>query len=388
MPLLSHAPLAARHRPSGLPRCELRREMAFADYVTNCRTMLQAAHQHAPNAAQRVEGNAPFEIKPACAEGKSHAYRRGIVLTHGLTDSPYFMRALGDFFAAQGFVMMAILLPGHGTQPGDLLKVHRDEWAQTLAYAVACMAHEADEIYLGGLSTGATLSIQHSLQDPRIRGLFLFSPALKITPLAAFAKLHKMMSWLLPRRAWVAIQPDGDLYKYESLTKNAVAQTYALTKSVQRQLRQHALNIPIFSALSIDDATVNSAASLAFMAQATHPNKHTVLYAAQDLHLTQKNIECVVIRDEQQHILSSAHTAIVLPDDDAHYGKSGDYANCTHYFPEQPTHYAACLRSDIAINRGEINPDNLQQGVMKRLMSNPKFAQLKTSLTEFIASLN
>lgn len=362
--------------------------MAFADYVTNFRAMLQAAHQDSPNATQRVAGNAPFEIKPAQADGKNFSYRRGIVLTHGLTDSPYFMRALGEFFAAQGFVVMAILLPGHGTQPGDLLKVHRDQWAQTLTYAVESMAHEADEIYLGGLSTGATLSIQHSLQDSRIRGLFLFSPALKITPLAAFAKLHKLMSWLLPRRAWVSIQPDNDLYKYESLTKNAVAQTYALIKSVQHQLRQHALNIPIFSALSVDDATVKSAASLDFMAHATHPNKHTVLYATQDLQLAQKNIECVVMRDAQQHILSSAHTAIVLPDDDAHYGKNGDYVNCTHYLPDQPAHYATCLRNDSAINRGEINPNNLQQGVMKRLMSNPKFAQLKQSLMEFIAGLD
>ena len=361
--------------------------MAFADYVTNCRAMLQAAHQHSPDVAQRVAGNAPFEIKPARASGKNHVYRRGIVLTHGLTDSPYFMRTLGEFFAAQGFVVMAILLPGHGTQAGDLLKVHRDEWAQTLAYAVECMAHEADEIYLGGLSTGATLSIQHSLRDTRICGLFLFSPALKITPLAAFAKFHSLISWLVPQSAWVEIQPDRDLYKYESLTKNAVAQTYALTQSVQSQLRQHAVNVPIFSALSVDDATVNSAASLAFMAQATHPNKHTVLYGAQDLHFTQKNIECVVIRDEQQHILSSAHTAIVLPDDDTHYGKRGDYANCTHYFPEQPTHYAACLRNDSAMNRGEINPANLQQGVIKRLMTNPKFAELKISLLKFIESL-
>ena len=45
----------------------------------------------------------------------------------------------------------------------------------------------ADDIYLGGLSTGATLSILHSLQDESIRGLFLFSPAVKITDKARFA---------------------------------------------------------------------------------------------------------------------------------------------------------------------------------------------------------
>ncbi len=355
--------------------------------------MLQRAHQQlgsAPN-EQLINGNAPFELKPALGNskftGKNNAYQRGIVLTHGLTDSPYFMRALGEFFAAQGFVVMAILLPGHGTQPGDLLTVHRDEWAQTLAYAVDCLAQQVDEVYLGGLSTGATLSIQHSLQDARIRGLFLFSPALKITPRAAFAKFHLLISWLAPRSAWVEIQPDRDLYKYESLTKNAVAQTYALTQNVQQQLRQKTLNLPIFSAFSNDDATVNNTATLAFMAQANHANNHTVLYATQALKLAQKNIDCVLMHDTAQHILSSAHTAIVLPDDDAHYGAAGNYANCAHYFPDHPTNYASCVRNAPTINRGEINPENLQQGMMKRLMTNPKFAQLKISLRKFIESL-
>ena len=92
--------------------------------------------------------------------------------------------------------------------------------------------------------------------------------------------------------------------------------------------------------------------------------------------------------DTHQHILSSAHTAIVLPDDDVHYGVTGDYANCTHYFPRQPNSYAVCLNNASGLNRGEINAANLQQGVMKRLMSNPKFAQLKISLARFIADLD
>ncbi len=365
--------------------------MQFSDYVATCTQMLEKCHQQlgSPNLATVVAGNAPFSLAASRATLAAYPNRpkRGIVLTHGLTDSPYFMRALGDFFAEQGFVVMAILLPGHGTQPGDLLSVQRDEWAQTLACAVASLAIEVDEIYLGGLSTGATLSIQHSLQDARIRGLFLFSPALKITPRAALAKFHRLTSWLLARSAWVAIQADRDPYKYESLTKNAVAQTYALTQSVQRQLRQQPLSVPIFTALSNDDATVNSAAILDWLAHTPHPNNHTVLYATHDLKLAQKNIECVLMRDEAQRILSSAHTAIVLPDDDAHYGATGDYANCVHYFPDQQARYQACINRATSAYRGEVNTENLQRGVLRRLMSNPHFSELTISLQQFIARL-
>jgi len=47
-----------------------------------------------------VEGNAPFELQHSAdgSAGNQKAYRRGILLTHGLTDSPYFMRHLAEFF--------------------------------------------------------------------------------------------------------------------------------------------------------------------------------------------------------------------------------------------------------------------------------------------------
>ncbi len=141
-----------------------------------------------------IEGNMPFALKPRVADGTSKPYLRGILLTHGLTDSPYFMRHLANYFAGQGFLVLAILLPGHGTQPGDLLDVEWREWAKAVAYGTECVAREVDEVYLGGLSTGATLSLYQSLKDTRVRGLFLFSPALKITSRAVYAKMHKLYS--------------------------------------------------------------------------------------------------------------------------------------------------------------------------------------------------
>jgi esterase/lipase len=43
------------------------------------------------------------------------------------------MRHLADFFRQNGFRVMAVLLPGHGTQPGDLLDVTWQEWARPSA---------------------------------------------------------------------------------------------------------------------------------------------------------------------------------------------------------------------------------------------------------------
>ena len=366
--------------------------------------MLRSAHSAAgaPDLEKIVDGNAPFELKPPSgfSAGKDKAYRRGVVLTHGLSDSPYSMRYLAAFFQQNGFRVMAVLLPGHGTQPGDLLEVCWQEWAKTLAYGVDKLAEEVDEVYLAGYSVGGALSVYQSLCDSRVRGLFLFSPAFRITQWAAWADLHKLYSWLLPSAKWVDIMPDRDIYKYESFTKNAAAQTHALTKELGVQLQQHELDIPVFTAASEDDVTVKISATLEFMARVRHPSSKLVVYSAEPEKLPSDfggrtvselagagKLEVVNSVIPEQKILSSAHTAIVMPPEDAHYGVAGEYSNCVHYYSEDKEKYAVCINNPSADFQGELTEKNLEAGILRRLMYNPNFAALKVSMQRFIDAL-
>jgi esterase/lipase len=54
----------------------------------------------------------------------------GILLLHGLTGSPYSLRALAEFLAQEGYYVLALRLPGHGTVPGALTQVQWQEWQQ------------------------------------------------------------------------------------------------------------------------------------------------------------------------------------------------------------------------------------------------------------------
>lgn len=398
------SPLEARHQPSGgKPRFN-GSGLTFADYVARNREMLRNAHS-AANAADLekiVDGNAPFELKPPSgfSAGKDKAYRRGVVLTHGLSDSPYSMRYLAAFFQQNGFRVMAILLPGHGTQPGDLLTVSWHEWAATLAYGVDKLAEEVDEVYLAGYSVGGALSVYQSLCDSRVRGLFLFSPAFRITQWAAWADLHKLYSWLIPSAKWVDIMPDQDIYKYESFTKNAAAQTHALTTELAARLRQCALDIPVFTVASEDDVTVKISATLEFMARTRHPSSKLVAYSTEPEKLPSDfggravnelvgagKLEVVNSVIPEQKILSSAHTAIVMPPEDAHYGVAGEYSNCVHYYSEDKEKYAVCINNPSADFQGEMTEQNLKVGILRRLMYNPNFAALKVSMKQFIDAL-
>ena len=399
-------PLEARHQLSGLNTRFNGGQLAFADYVARSRGMLGSARSGVSdvNLEKIVDGNAPFELKPVAAGSAGHkkSYRRGVLLTHGLTDSPYFMRHLAAFFQENGFRVMAVLLPGHGTQPGDLLEVSWHEWVKAVAYGTDRLADEVDDVYLAGFSAGGALSVYQSLRDDRVRGLFLFSPALKVSPRAAWANLHKLYSWLIPSGKWVDIMPDRDIYKYESFPKNAAAQMHALTKELSAQLQAHEMSIPVFAVASEDDVTVNTSATLEFMVRAQHPSSKLVLYttdteklppgipaekrAMSEFRGTAK-LELVNSVVPEQKILSSAHTAIVLPGYDAHYGVAGEYSNCTHYYPDDMEKYTACIKHPEQALQGEITEQNLKAGILRRLMYNPNFAALKVSMRQFIDKL-
>ena len=369
--------------------------LAFADYVAHTRNMLRKARSESGTAdlEKIVDGNAPFELKPTTGDfaGRKKTFRRGVLLTHGLTDSPYFMRYLAEFFQANGFRVMAILLPGHGTQPGDLLDATWREWAKAVAYGTDRLTEEADEVYLAGFSAGGALSIYQSLRDDRVCGLFLFSPALEITPRAAWANLHRLYSWLIPSAKWVCISPDKDIYKYESFPKHAAAQMYALTKELNRLLQKHETGIPVFAAASQDDTTANTPATLGFMAHARHSSSRLLLYTTDTGKpppgIPAEKLELVNSVLPGQKILSSAHTSIVLPSDDPHYGAAGDYSNCTHYYPDDMERYDACNNRHGEILQGEVTEANLKAGTLRRLMYNPNFAALKVSMKRFIDSL-
>lgn len=375
--------LAARHRPSDVNAIFAGAGLAFAEYVYQTQNMLRKVHAGKADLEKIVAGNAPFELFPSAdfPKGQKKPYRRGVLLTHGLSDSPYHMRHLANFFQRNGFRVMVILLPGHGTQPGDLLEVRWQEWAKAVSYGADCLDAEVDELYLAGYSAGGALSVLQAQRDTRVSGLFLFSPAFEITSRAAWANLHKLYSWLFPRAAWLSVNDDHDLFKYESFCKNAAAQMYKLL----RALPQRAVTIPVFAVASADDTTVHSAATLCFMRRAIYPANKLLWYATE--RFVQSNTEWVNSALPEKRILSSAHTAIVLPPEDAHYGATGGYANCLHYLPHDPKGFAACMAQAEAVWHGEIHSRNLQQGLVRRLMYNPHYAAMEVSLKQFIESL-
>src|SRR5262245_53424982 len=108
---------------------------------------------------------------------------KAIVLVHGLTDSPYFMTAIGEyFFQNLGYNVYLPLLQCHGLkEPKGMEGAALGEWKANVNFAVDVAASKAHQVSIGGLSTGGALSFYTAVHNPKINGtLYLFSAALDL----------------------------------------------------------------------------------------------------------------------------------------------------------------------------------------------------------------
>ncbi len=170
----------------------------------------------------------------------------GVLLLHGMSDSPYSLRALGESLNRRGYQVLGLRLPGHGTAPSGLATVR---WQDMTAAMLLAMQHLADRvgqkpIHIIGYSTGAPLALDFALEAEQGRAapvpasLVLVSPAVGVSPAAALATWKRRLSYLpgLQHLAWLSIQPEFDPYKYNSFTTNAGEQVFRLTRSVVRRI--------------------------------------------------------------------------------------------------------------------------------------------------------
>ncbi len=363
---------------------------SFEEYILHSRDIILKARTDltSENRELIVEGNSPFLLYPPenylC--GDKSTLRRGIILTHGLTDSPYSMKYLGKLFQEEGFLVEAILLPGHGTRPGDLLEVTWEEWAKALDFAVSSLKEKVEEIYLGGLSTGGALSIRHALHEGGIKGLFLFSPALKISGAARIACLFRSLGTLLPLFRWLGpLQADEDPFKYGSFPSNAACQVSLLIREIEKTLKAPWGEIPLFVAASADDVTVNPEGTLSFYQNSRAEQKKMILYTRERGDMAD-TISQVHSELPEEGIASSSHMAIVTPPEDPLYGSHGSIPACSHYLGKDEEAYHRCMsgKEDFL---GETTNDLLSKGVVRRLTFNPFYKEMVEELRKFIREL-
>lgn len=354
--------------------------LSFTDYIAQCKALI-TQHRldlNTINAEQIIAANSPFELNPP------QPAKYGALLIHGLFDSPFLMQDIGLKLQAQGILARAILLPGHGTIPGDLLHVDYRQWLQAVRYGIATLAKEVDTIFLVGFSTGASLALHHTLQDSaKIAGVVLLAPALKIcSALAGIANWHKILSWRWARAAWLHQAKDEmlDYAKYRSVPLNAVYQVYRLIQAINKA---EPAKFPLFFSLSQDDNTVCSRSSLHYFQHQTHPKNKLLLYSNDATTYIDPRITLRHASYPKLRIYHFSHLALPISQQNPHYGEKGDYCFASHTAKDNDTIYGEFSQNQINLNEWLFKL-KLTQHHYQRLSFNPDFDFLAWNIIQFM----
>jgi alpha-beta hydrolase superfamily lysophospholipase len=230
--------------------------------------------------------NHSFELRAAAPVG-------GVLLLHGMSDSPYSLRAIGQALHARGYQVLGLRLPGHGTAPSGLTRVRWEDMAAATHLGMRHLAQEVGDkpIHMIGYSTGAALALDFTLDAlegraaPVPASLVLVSPAVGIHAAAALAAWKRRFSGFpgLGGLGWLVVEPEFDPYKYNSFATNAGEQVHRLTRSVNRRLERHMRSgtagsfPPTLVFKSNADATVSTEAVASRLLRLLEPHRHELV---------------------------------------------------------------------------------------------------------------
>jgi esterase/lipase len=359
----------------------------FEEYVKHSRNIIASGRINfgEENKEQIIAWNSPFILNSD--QNKCQKSNKGILLIHGLSDSPFTTRDLANHLNENCFTVYSIHLVGHGTRPGDLREVSYKDWVKQVEYGVKELSKKTDEIYLAGYSTGSILAMNYILSNPsvEIEALIGLSPAFNLKKFAWLASVVKYF------KKYNHIYDDQDLVKYESFAMNATEQIYLLTKEFDKNLKKNNLilqNTKIFMAMSYEDQTIDAQKTLKTILGNTNPDKrHIILYHQNDLPediASEKNLYPVKSSILEEKILNLSHVSLPNNAQNIWYGENAKYRNCMHYYQEKE--YDICKKSR-EIFRGEVTEENLNKGILTRISYNPFMDKLLADLDQFLLPL-
>ncbi len=101
---------------------------------------------------------------------------RGVLLIHGYTGTPAEMRLLGEHLQQEGYTVLGVRLPGHGTEPWALNEIQWPDWYDEVAKGFYRLQQCCSEVMVAGLSMGALLAMVAAARLPVSKAVFMAAP--------------------------------------------------------------------------------------------------------------------------------------------------------------------------------------------------------------------
>lgn len=116
----------------------------------------------------------------ACPPFFMQGGKEGVLFIHGFAGGPVLFKHMAERLNKKGYTVSAILLPGHGTRPEDLVQVTPKDWVDAAKLGAEELLKKCERIHIVGLSLGgalATIVAGMYGGDERLASVILLSAA-------------------------------------------------------------------------------------------------------------------------------------------------------------------------------------------------------------------
>lgn len=84
--------------------------------------------------------------------------KEGVLFIHGFAGGPVLFKHMAERLNKKGYTISAILLPGHGTKPEDLVEITCGDWVHAAKSGAEELLKKCERIHIVGLSLGGVLA--------------------------------------------------------------------------------------------------------------------------------------------------------------------------------------------------------------------------------------
>jgi len=281
--------------------------------------------------------NLPFEL----SANPEVAFKGRFLLIHGLNDSAYVWHDIAQEMAALGFDVRALLLPGHGSKPDDMLDIEYQQWLTTARNHLAQVSEDDAPVYIGGFSLGGVIATILAIENRSIAGLLLVSPAFH-------SSLNHLLRWSW---AYKRIQPwmfgtklmEDNPAKYNSIPINSADQYFRTTRYLKNRWDNRRLSIPTLTIITTEDSVVDVSYTRKLMTRRfTHPDNTTIVYSDNENEPVLKGEIVRLSPRIDLRLLNQSHLSLINSPDNTLMGRNGSQLICNG---NQPKVFFGCLRA-------------------------------------------
>lgn len=204
---------------------------------------------------QELAGRIFGTPEPFFLEGAGANADTVVLLIHGFTGTPSEFRRLGYYLNDLGYTVKAILLPGHGTTPEDMIRTGFVDWWR-------CVKEEFEELRQQGY--GRVIPIGHSMggllslklaMEKEVPGVVTLATPIHLgsrIPIFAFL-IQFFVKYVSKRRPAGSAQPVSESMAYDRTPVPCVVHFRKLLFHVKRKLDR--VEAPVFIAQGELDRT-------------------------------------------------------------------------------------------------------------------------------------